>query len=154
MNGNADALSANATPPDGRRVTPRKLVYGQKPQERVFAIVMAAPLVQRRRFTVEYKLWIVREADRLANKGEKKGELTAFLQREGLYSSHLAMWRRAREHGDLINVPKRGRKRKLVDPNAKRLADLERRLAKTMARAERAEALVEQQRKSTRVSAE
>jgi transposase len=106
-------------------------------------IVTTAPLVQRRRFTVEYKLWIVREADRCS----KKGELVALLQREGLYSSHLAMWRKAREHGELINVPKRGRKRKLVDPNAKRLADLERRLAAAMARAERAEALIERRKK-------
>jgi transposase len=107
------------------------------------AIVMAASSAQRRRFTVEYKLRIVREADRCS----KKGELTEFLRREGLYSSHLAMWRKAREQGQLVNVPKRGRKRKLVDPNAKRLAELERRLAETMARAERAEALVERQKK-------
>jgi transposase-like protein len=114
----------------------------RKLKQTVSANVPVTPLGQRRRFNVEYKLWAVREADRFS----KKGELTAFLRREGLYSSHLAMWRRAREHGELINVPKRGRKRKVVDPNAKQLADLERRLAEALARAERAEALVEQQR--------
>jgi transposase len=108
------------------------------------AIVTAAPPIQRRRFTVMYKLWIVREADRCS----KKGELAALLQREGLYSSHLALWRKAREHGELINVPKRGRKRKLVEPHEKRLADLERRLADAIARAERAEALVQRHWKS------
>jgi transposase len=110
----------------------------QQTAESLDAVDDAAPSQQRRRFTVAYKLWIVREADRCT----KKGDLAALLQREGLYSSHLAMWRRAREHGELINVPKRGRKPKLVDPNSKRLADLERRLAEAMARAERAEALV------------
>jgi transposase len=115
----------------------------RSPQQTLSASAMAAPVAARRRFTVEYKLCIVREADRCS----KKGELAVLLQREGLYSSHLAMWRRAREHGELINVPKRGRKRKPVDPSAKRLADLERKLAEAMARAERAEAIVERQRK-------
>ena len=98
---------------------------------------------QRRRFTAAYKLKIVREAD-----GYKQaGEVGALLRREGLYSSHLADWRRARERGELVNEPKRGRKAKPVDPSAKRVAELERQNAKLLARAERAEALVELQKK-------
>lgn len=98
---------------------------------------------RRRRFTAEYKLRIVREAD-----GYKQaGEVGALLRREGLYSSHLADWRRARDRGELVNAPKRGRKAKPVDPSAKRVAELERQNAKLLARAERAEALVELQKK-------
>lgn len=98
---------------------------------------------KRRRFTAGYKLKIVREAE-----GYKQaGEVGALLRREGLYSSHLADWRRARERGELVNAPKRGRKAKPVDPSAKRVAELERQNAKLLARAERAEALVELQKK-------
>ena len=48
---------------------------------------------KRRRFTAEYKLRIVREAD--ACKGD--GDVAALLRREGLYSSHLSSWRRQRD---------------------------------------------------------
>jgi len=55
--------------------------------------VMAKPV--RRRFTGEYKLKILREAE--ASRG--RGELGALLRREGLYSSHLTQWRKQRERG-------------------------------------------------------
>jgi len=47
---------------------------------------------KRRRFSAEYKLRILDEADRCT----KPGELGLLLRREGLYSSHLAAWRRWR----------------------------------------------------------
>lgn len=99
--------------------------------------------IPRRRFTAAYKLKIVREADACS----QPGELGALLRREGLYSSNLVTWRRARDRGELVNEPKRGRKPKPVDPSGKRVAELERKLAKAEARAERAEALVELQKK-------
>lgn len=43
----------------------------------------------RRRFTLEYKGKIVREADEC----KTPGAVGALLRREGLYSSHLATWR-------------------------------------------------------------
>ena len=46
----------------------------------------------RRRFTVEYKRKIVREADAC----KATGAVGALLRREGLYSSHLTTWRAAR----------------------------------------------------------
>jgi transposase len=52
---------------------------------------------QRRRFTAAYKLAILADYDRL----EAKGEKGALLRREGLHTSHLAEWRRAREAGAL-----------------------------------------------------
>src|SRR6266478_5192453 len=55
---------------------------------------------QRRRFTVEYKRRILREADRCTH----PGEIGALLRREGLYSSHLTTWRAARDRGELAGV--------------------------------------------------
>src|SRR5437016_2277662 len=51
----------------------------------------------RRRFTVEYKRKIVREADGC----KTPGAVGVLLRREGLYSSHLTTWRAARERGEL-----------------------------------------------------
>jgi transposase-like protein len=97
----------------------------------------------RRRFMPEYKLRILKEADECA----KLGELGALLRREGLYSSHLSDWRRSQEHGELLRPPKRGRPAKSHAREAKRIAELERQLAKALARAEHAEALVDLQKK-------
>ena len=105
--------------------------------------VQVSAKIPRRRFTAAYKLKIVREADACS----QSGELGALLRREGLYSSNLVTWRRARDRGELVNAPKRGRKPKVADPSAKRVAELERQNAKLLARAERAEALVELQKK-------
>ena len=52
---------------------------------------------KRRRFSAEYKLAILREADACV----KQGELGALLRREALYSSHLSTWRHQREAGAL-----------------------------------------------------
>jgi transposase len=50
---------------------------------------------RRRRFRAEYKMRILAEYDALTDPGAKG----ALLRREGLYTSHLAEWRRAREVG-------------------------------------------------------
>ena len=97
----------------------------------------------RRRFTVEYKRKIVREADAC----KTPGAVGALLRREGLYSSHLTTWRAARERGELAGAPKkRGPARGVVDPRDKKLAAQERELTRWKTRAERAEALVELQK--------
>ena len=94
---------------------------------------------------------ILEEIDRCNHHGEKRGDIGALLRREGLYSSQLAAWRRARERGDLATraalVQRRGPKSKPVDPSAKRIVELERQLVRMAKRAERAEALVEVQKK-------
>ncbi len=97
----------------------------------------------RRRFTVEYKRKIVREADGC----KTPGAVGALLRREGLYSSHLTTWRAARERGDLAGAPKkRGPERRVADPRDKRITELERERTRWQKRAERAEALVELQK--------
>ena len=100
---------------------------------------------QRRRFTAEYKRRIVREADRCTT----TGAIGALLRREGLYSSYLTTWRAARDRGELEGLaPKqRGPKAVAPDPRDKRLVEQERELGKWRKRAERAEALVEIQKK-------
>ena len=97
---------------------------------------------KRRRFTLEYKRRIVRAADRC----RKPGEIGALLRREGLYSSHLSAWRAARELGGQ-GARKRGPEAKLADPSAKRIVQLEQENRRLRQRAERAEALVEVQKK-------
>jgi transposase len=101
---------------------------------------------RRRTYTVEYKLQIVKEAE--ACKGP--GEIGALLRREGLYSSHLTMWRQARDRGELApgaKARKRGPRTMAPDPRDKRIAELERQNAKLTTRAERAEAIAEIQKK-------
>jgi transposase len=94
----------------------------------------------RRRFTVEYKRKIVREADAC----KAPGTVGALLRREGLYSSHLTTWREARERGELAGAPKkRGPVRRVADPRDKKLVEQEREINRWRKRAERAEALVE-----------
>ena len=98
----------------------------------------------RRRFTAAYKLQILQQVEG----GRAPGEVGALLRREGLYSSHHATWRAARRRGELAGLgQRRGPKPAPPDPRAKRIAELERQLAKTTARAERAEAIVELQKK-------
>jgi transposase len=105
--------------------------------------VVAMP--RRRRFSAEEKLRILKEADACTQPGEQG----ALLRREGLYSSHLTEWRRARERGELdaLEPRKRGPKPAAVNPLEKKVAELSRALAKAEARAKRAEALVEVQKK-------
>jgi transposase len=97
----------------------------------------------RRRFRVEYKRKIVRDADAC----KTPGGIGALLRREGLYSSHLTTWRAARDRGELARVPtKRGPVRRAADPRDKRISELGRENTHWRERAERAEALVELQK--------
>ena len=97
---------------------------------------------KRRHFSPEYRLRILREADRC----KATGELGALLRREGLYSSHLVNWRRQREAGGLseMRTRKRGPKARAVDPRVKQL---EKENARLKRRLEQAETIIEIQKK-------
>jgi transposase-like protein len=99
----------------------------------------------RRRFTATEKLRVLKEADRCT----KPGELGALLRREGLYSSHISAWRQARQRGELAGLTPRprGPKPKPVDPRDRKIAELERETRRLRARLERAEGLIEVQKK-------
>ena len=56
---------------------------------------------RRRVFTAEYKQAILAEYDGLTDEPGAKG---ALLRREGLYSSHLVEWRRARDAAALAGL--------------------------------------------------
>jgi len=70
---------------------------------------------RRRTFTAEFKSKVLDECDAVASSG---GNIGAILRREGLYSSHLSEWRKARaEGGDAALSRKRGRPP--LDPTVK-----------------------------------
>src|SRR4029453_10223318 len=87
--------------------------------------VQVVAKARRRVFTAEYKGRILKAADACAT----PGAVGALLRREGLYSSHLVMWRRARARGELaaLTPKKRGRKPPPVAPPERKLAELGRR---------------------------
>ncbi len=88
---------------------------------------------KRRRFTAEYKLRVVLEADACS----RSGEVGALLRREGLYSSILCEWRKQREAGSLVAL-ERPRGRKPVDPLEVENAALRRRLEQAEVELEKA----------------
>ena len=102
---------------------------------------------KRRRFTAEYKLRIVREADAFG-KGKGDGDVAALLRREGLYSSQLSSWRRQRDEIAKVGMTsrKRGRKAKAEDPRVK---ELERENARLQRRLARVETMLEIQKKTS-----
>ena len=107
---------------------------------------------QRRRFTAAEKLRVLREADGCT----RPGELGALLRREGLYSSHLATWRAARSRGELAGLTPRARgpKAKPSDPRDRKLVEQAREITRLQKRLERAEGLIELQKKIAAILSE
>lgn len=97
---------------------------------------------ERRHFTAGYKLRILQEADAC----HQPGAVGALLRREGLYSSHLTTWREQRRRGELqgLTPAKRGRK---PDPQAAEIAQLRRENERLQAQLERAELVIDVQKK-------
>ena len=60
---------------------------------------------KRRRFDAQYKLAVLEEYERLTDPGAKG----ALLRREGLYSSHIVEWRRARDVGAIKELAPKSR---------------------------------------------
>jgi transposase len=99
----------------------------------------------RRRFTVDYKLKILAQADAC----HQTGELGALLRREGLYSSSLALWRHQRQQGILTGLTPRTRGRK-PNQQSQLVADneqLKRQNQKLSKRLQQAEIIIEFQKK-------
>ena len=105
----------------------------------------------RRRFIVEYKSRILAEAETCT----QPGALGELLRREGLYSSHLATWRRQRDEGVLAGLtPKRrGRRAKAKNPLAGEVARLQRENQRLKEQLRQAELIIDVQKKSLRVLA-
>ena len=99
----------------------------------------------RRRFSAEYKLQILRQADACT----EPGQLGELLRREGLYASHLSTWRAQRERGtlDALTPKKRGRKPRDNDPLIEENRRLERVNKRLIERLRQAEVIIDVQKK-------
>ncbi len=104
--------------------------------------VIARP--QRRRFTAEYKLSIIEQAD----SAQDAGAIGLLLRREGLYSSHLSNWRTQRKQGefDALTAKKRGPK-VVVSPLVKQNREQEAVIARLTKKLKNAELIIEVQKK-------
>src|SRR4051812_17738944 len=98
---------------------------------------------RRRQFTVGYKRRILSEADA----ARPTGEIGALLRREGLYSSHLAAWRRQREERILDALSPRRRGRPTSSPEQRELARLRQENERLSRRLVAAETVIEVQKK-------
>jgi transposase-like protein len=92
---------------------------------------------KRRRFTAGYKLAILEELDRAVEPGAKG----AILRREGLYTSHIVEWRRARDTGALAALGQ-PRGRKPANPLAGEVERLRRRAERLEAELDRARLVI------------
>jgi transposase-like protein len=95
---------------------------------------------KRRRYSAEYKLRVLREADACT----RPGEVGALLRREGLYTSHLTYWRKQRDAGALKALS-RPRGRKPADRREAEIATLRRRAERAEAELEKAKRVIEVQ---------
>lgn len=101
----------------------------------------------RRKFSPEYKLRILREADACA-----RGELGALLRREKLYSNPLQQWRREFAEGGVEGLAKSAPgPTPSMTPDQKRIARLEKELAETKRKLQIAEDCLSIQKKVSRM---
>jgi len=100
---------------------------------------------RRRRFSAAYRLRVLEEADRC----QSPGEVGRLLRREGLYSSHLSQWRKARREGSLAALaPKRrGAKPSARNPLEPTVRQLEAKVKRLEAELEKAHTILGVQEK-------
>jgi transposase len=98
---------------------------------------------QRRRFTAEFKLEVLREADRCT----ELGSIGALLRRHGLYSSLLTTWRRERDQGALQQLERKRGRKSTRHPLDERVAQLEKENRRLQRRLHQAETIIDIQKK-------
>jgi transposase len=130
--------TAGADPKGGRRPTIVSAPAAASPE--------FSERPRRRTFTAQDKLRILGEADRAAG---IPGGIGAIVRREGLYSSALTDWRRQRAAGafEALSPAKRGPKIAEPNPLAAELALSRRDNLHLRQRLDRAEAIIEIQKK-------
>jgi transposase len=103
----------------------------------------------RRRFSAKEKLRILKEADACT----QPGEIGALVRREGIYSSYLSRWRRARDQGQLggLSAKKRGPKKTADQELAEEIAAVRRENERLRARLKRAEMIIDVQKKLSQI---
>ena len=102
---------------------------------------------RRRRFSDDYKQRVVAEADAC----EEPGEVGALLRREGLYSSHLFNWRRQLQKKGLSGLAPQKRGPRGRTAEEKRVQELERENARLKAQLQRAEKIIDFQKKVSEI---
>ena len=104
-----------------------------------------AALAKRRQFSAKYKRRILRAAAAC----KASGEVGALLRQEGLYSSHLTHWRREIEAHDeaALRAKRRGPKPNAAKAETRKIEVLERDVARLRQKLERAEQIIEAQKK-------
>ncbi len=104
---------------------------------------------QRRKYSAEYKLRILKEFDACTQPGEKG----ALLRREGLYSSNITHWLRQRDEGGLeaLTPKKRGRKASGKNPFTEENDRLRRENEQLQKRLEKAELIIDVQKKISQI---
>ena len=101
---------------------------------------------KRRRFSAEYKLNVLCQADAA---GSEPGGIAALLRREGLYASHLTVWRRQRSKGSLqaLKPKTRGRKPAPKNPLTAEVERLQKENQRLTHRLKKAEIIIDVQKK-------
>jgi len=102
-------------------------------------------VAKRRKFSPTYKRRIVRAAAACT----APGEVGALLRREGLYSSHLTVWRRelAALENAAVAPKRRGPKPDAAKAQSRQVEALERDVARLRQKLERAEQIIDVQKK-------
>jgi len=143
----SERAGAGAERSVGERSEPQRsgapVPAGALPVSRPDPEVVAKP--QRRSYTAEYKLRILREAEAAA---VTRGAVGALLRREGLYSSLLVNWRRERAQGmrEALTPQRRGPKSKR-NPMAEEMQKLQRQNARLNEELRKAHIIIDVQKK-------
>lgn len=133
-------------------MTPTQLLESTEPNRAAKDPDPEVPVKARRRqYSAAYKQKILAEADGCS----APGEIGALLRREGLYSSLLSRWREQRAKGSFaaLEPKKRGRKARAVDPQTRRIAELERENARLQKKLSQAETIISVQKKLSQLLA-
>lgn len=136
MHNRKHQISTSAAQQDSLNVS---AVEAQRPDPEV------VPSAKRRAFSKAEKLRILAAADACV----APGDIGALLRREGIYSSHLATWRKQRQLADEAGALERKRGPK-VDPaatEARRVRELEKEVERLRAKLAKADLIIDVQKK-------
>jgi transposase len=136
MHNRKHQISTSATPEDASEPLP---IEAPRPDPEVVAVA------KRRTFSKAEKLRILGAADACV----APGEVGALLRREGIYSSHLATWRKQRQSsGETESLArKRGPKTDSAAAQERRVLELEKQVERLQAKLVKADLIIDVQKK-------